>query len=171
MTRKGERLFAEGVNFLLFLILAFAHNTGFRPFTIGGANPFSVFALLIAFSMFATEWSSCFAGLFLGIFMDSGSANGSIFYTILFFLSALFVAVASRYIFNNNLRAAIVICLICSILLFGTRWLIFYGLNIGAAESIAFLFKSALPSAVYTTVFIIPFYYFERAIFKYLINQ
>lgn len=171
MSQKSERIFAESVNFLLFLILAFAHTTGFRPFAIASANPFSVFALLIAFSMFATEWSSCFAGLFLGIFMDSGSANGSIFYTIVFFLSALFVTVASRHIFNNNLRAAVFICLICCLFLFGTRWLIFYGLNLGAAESIAFLFKSALPSAVYTTVFIIPFYYFERAIFKYLINQ
>ena len=171
MTQKSEQIFGAGVNFLLFFILAFAHNTGFRPFSIVTANPFSVFALLIAFSMFATEWSSCFAGLFLGIFMDSGSANGSIFYTAVFFLSALFVTVASRHIFNNNLRAALILCLICSVLLFGVRWLIFYGLNLGAAESIAFLFKSALPSAVYTTVFIIPFYFFERAVFKHLINQ
>ncbi|MBQ6714104.1 MAG: rod shape-determining protein MreD [Clostridia bacterium] len=171
MTKKSERIFAQGVNFLLFLILAFAHNTGFHPFSIATANPFAVFALLIAFSMFATEWSSCFAGIFLGIFMDSGSANGSIFYTVLFFISALFVTVASRYIFNNNLRAAIVMCLICSLLLFGTRWLIFYGLHLGAAESITFLFKSALPSAVYTTVFIVPFYYFEKAIFQILDYQ
>ncbi|MBQ8202686.1 MAG: rod shape-determining protein MreD [Clostridia bacterium] len=171
MTAKGEKLFAIWVNFLIFVILAFAHNTGFRPFSIGSANPFSVFALLIAFSMFATEWSSCFTGLFLGIFMDSASANGSIFYTAVFFLAALFVSVTSRYFFNNNIRAAIVICLICSLLLFGTRWLIFYAFNMSVNDSMSFLLRSALPSAVYTTVFIIPFYYFERLLFKQLINQ
>ncbi len=171
MTSKKERIFTLSINFLLFLILAFAHNTGFRPFSIGNANPFSVFALLVAFSMFASEWSSCFAGLFLGMFMDAAASSGSIFNTIMFFITALFVSVTSRYFFNNNIRAAVVICLICSVLLFGVKWIIFYGFSLGVNESIAFLLKSALPSAVYTTVFIIPFYYFERMLFKYFINQ
>lgn len=171
MTSKKEKIFAQGVNFLLFIIIAFAHNTGFRPFSILNANPFAIFALLVAFSMFATEWSSCFTGLFLGMFIDSASSNGSVFHTILFFLTALFVSVTSRYFFNNNIKAAIVICLICSLFLFGTKWIIFYGFNLGANESISFLLKSALPSAVYTAIFIIPFYYFERMLFKYFINQ
>lgn len=171
MTKKSERIFAIGVNFLLFLILAFAHNTGFRPFSIGKANPFSVFALLIAFCMFASEWSSCFAGLFLGIFMDAVSANGSIFYTVAFFIVALFVTVSSRHLFNNNIRAAVVICLICSVVLFGARWLLFYAFNLPVNESMGFLLKASLPSAIYTTVFIIPFYYFERALFKYFIHR
>ncbi len=171
MATKRERIFALSINFLLFFILAFVHNTGFRPFSIGNANPFSVFALLIAFSMFATEWSSCFAGLFLGIFIDGASSNGSIFHTVIFFLAALFVSVTSRYLFNNNIKAAVVICLICSLFLFGTKWIIFYGFNLGVNESVTFLLKSALPSAVYTTVFILPFYYFEKALFKYFINQ
>ena len=50
-------------------------------------------------------------------------------------------------------------------------WLFFYGIGKGAEQSAYYLFRIAVPSAVYTAVFIFPFYYLERTLFEKFTNN
>lgn len=153
------------VNFLLFaLALLIQYNDSFTV-KIYSANPMLPLAVLISFSMFASEINSCFAGLIVGIFADSVSGMPVGFNTILFFIVGLAVSLMVRYLFNNNYRSAIMLCLICTGAYFIARWLI--GFAFGSLEtSLGYLMRFAVPSIVYTCVFAIPLYYLQKFLLK-----
>ena len=153
------------VNFLLFaLALLIQYNDSFT-IKIYSANPMLPLAVLISFSMFASEINSCFAGLIVGIFADSVSGMPVGFNTILFFIVGLAVSLMVRYLFNNNYRSAIMLCLICTGAYFIARWLIGFAFG-GLETSLGYLMRFAVPSIVYTCVFAIPLYYLQKFLLK-----
>lgn len=153
------------VNFLLLaLALLIQYNDSFTV-KIYSANPMLPLAVLISFSMFASEINSCFAGLIVGIFADSVSGMPVGFNTILFFIVGLAVSLMVRYLFNNNYRSAIMLCLICTGAYFIARWLIGFAFG-GLETSLGYLMRFAVPSIVYTCVFAIPLYYLQKFLLK-----
>ncbi len=163
---QKKSAFVTVVNILIFLLLMLFNSTDIISIAIGGANPFIPLSFLVAFCMFYEEIPSVLAGLLVGTLLDGFSATPMCFNSIVFMLIGLFTAVTVRYFFNNNIRSAIALCIICSLFYFTARWVFTYMFSASQAESLIYLFRYDFPSAVYTTVFIVPFYYLERLINK-----
>lgn len=152
------------LNFLLFFMLYIMHYCGIFNIAIIGANPLSPLALLVAVCMFCSEGTAAFAGFTIGIFMDAVSADSSFLYTATFLICGVGTSLIVHYYFNNNIRSAIALCLISCVFVFLARWLCFYCFGKSLTESLEYLLRFALPSVIYTAIFIIPFYYLERRI-------
>ena len=153
------------VNFLLFAIsLLIQYNDSFSV-KIYSANPMLPLAVLVSFSMFASEMSSCFIGLVIGIFADSVSGMPIGFNTVLFFVIGLAVSLMVKYLFNNNYRSALMLCLISAGAYFFARWLIGFAFG-GLQTSLEYIMRFALPSIAYTCVFAIPLYFLQKFLLK-----
>ena len=170
-TQKKGRLTVTLINFLIFSVFYIFHFSGNISLKIASAQPILCLSLLVAVSMFSSEWSSAFAGLVLGFFFDSVSSSSSVFNTVIMFIIGLGVSLITHYIFNNNILSAAALSVISSVIYFLLMWLLFYGIGKGAEQSAYYLFRIAVPSAVYTAVFIFPFYFLERALFKKFTNN
>ena len=165
MSDRKIKLPYIAVNFLLFVLaLLIQYNDSFTM-KIHSANPMLPLVVLVSFSMFASEMSSCFTGLIVGIFADSVSGMPVGFNTILFFIIGLAVSLMVRYLFNNNYRSAVMLCLICAGVYFLARWLIGFAFG-GLQTSLGYLMRFAVPSIVYTCVFAIPLYYLQKFLLK-----
>lgn len=166
MTSQKLSSFAAVFNFLIAAFLIITEFTGKPLLSVLGADPLLILSFCIAMSMFCSELTSAISGLIIGIFVDSASSGPAFFNTFFFMLICLAVSLTVHYYFNNNIRAAMALILICSILYFGIKWVFGHAFNGVINDSLQILLKNALPSALFTSVFIIPFYYLERAIFS-----
>ncbi len=154
------------LNFLILAVLFILHYT--KAFQIGSirANPITVIPFLVAFSMFNEEWAAAFTGMATGIFMDSSSAAAGGFHTVVLGLIGLAVSFIVHYLFNNNLRSAIALSLLAALFYFVLRWLFFHAIGGNTDDSIYYLMQYALPSVLYTSIFIFPFYYLQKKFYK-----
>lgn len=150
------------LNFLLFCLLFLLHYSGILTIRALHATPVLLLPCLVAFSMFCEEITATFAGFAAGIFMDSVSSGSSCFHTVVFLLIALFVSFTVHFLFNNNIRSAILLSLLATLIYYLLRWLIFYTLGGNVTDSLRYLLQFALPSVIYTNLFIVPFYYLQR---------
>lgn len=166
MNKPKSAVVPNIINFFLFALIFICRYSGLLSLKIYGIAPLTPLALLVAVSMFSGEWTAAFAGLITGIFMDSVSSNSSVLYTVTMFITALSVSLIIHYYFNNNIRSAIALCAIFCAFVFLARWIFFFCIGTTTAESLGYLMRIALPSALYTLVFIIPFYYLERRLYR-----
>ena len=159
------------VNLSLFAVLFIFHYSGLFTIDILGAKPIIPLSLLVAVCMFRSELSASLIGMILGFFMDSTSNHSSCFYTISFFLIGFSVAFTVHFFFNKNIRAALALSFIAGVLIFIARWA-FIHINIdGIVSSIDYLLRYALPSAVFTSLFVIPFYYIQKHLNKRILMR
>lgn len=154
------------LNFLLFCLLFLLHYSGIFTIRFLHATPLLLLPYLVAFSMFCEEIAAAFAGLATGIFMDSVTSGSSCFHTVVFLLIGLFVSFTVHFLFNNNIRSAVLLSLLATLVYYLLRWLIFYTIGQTVADSLRYLLQFALPSVIYTNLFIIPFYYLHRRFFR-----
>ncbi len=165
MVNRNIKISYIAVNFTLFaLALLLQYNDSFT-IKIATANPMLPLAVLISFSMFAGEISSALVGLTVGIFTDSAAGTPVGFNTILFFVIALAVSLTVRYLFNNNYRTAIVLCLLGTLLYFTARWLFSFAFG-GLETSLGYIMRFAIPSVVYTSFFAAPLYALQKFLLK-----
>jgi cell shape-determining protein MreD len=150
------------VNAAVFFAVIFFHTSEIADISIKTATPFILLPLITAYSIFAPFGYSLAAGLISGAFIDSVSSRAYCFNTIMLMLIATFVCMASSYLFNKNIKSAAVLALITSGAYFIFLWLFFYSGTGSMEDSVGFLLKYAFPSAVYSAVFIFPFYYLCR---------
>lgn len=155
------------VNLVLFGIFFIFHYSELFSIKILGASPILPLSLLVAVSMFSSEITASLSGLVLGFFMDSASSGSSLFYTITFFIVGFTVSFIVHFFFNKNIRSALALALIFSVFIFVCRWLFLYIPTEGWISSIEYLLRNAMPSAVYTAICIIPFYFIERRLSKH----
>ena len=154
-------------NAALFTVLILFHYSG-ASIKIMNANPISALALLVALIMFTSELGGVLTGVTVGIVIDSVAATPNGFNTVTLTLISFGAAIASHYLLNRNIKAAVTLCLICAALYFAARWLVTFAFAGDIAGSLTYLIRYAAPSAVYTTVFVIPFFYIERQLFSKL---
>lgn len=167
MQSRKNTFILFAVNALMFIVLILFHYSG-KGIKIMNANPFSPMALLVAFIMFSSEVSGVIAGIFIGIMLDSVAATPIGFNTVTFIIISFLATMAAHYLFNRNLRSAIALCLICAAGYFLARWLVGFAFSGDVAGSFNYLLRYAALSAVYTTVFVIPFFYIEKKLFSIL---
>lgn len=165
MKSRKKQFFIAFINAVLFTILILFHFSG-ASIKIGGANPFTVLALLVAVIIFSSEFTGVLTGALIGIILDSVTSTPVGFNTITLILISFLATLISHYIFNKNLKAALTLCLICAALYFSARWLVGFAFTGDIAGSFTYLLSYAATSAVYTTVFIIPFFYIEKHLFS-----
>lgn len=155
------------VNILLFFLVTIFYLSDIADISIGNATPMILLPLLTAFSWFSTTKKAAFTGFLVGGCIDSVAHDSYCFNTITFMLIGVFVCLAANNIFNKNGRAAMVMSLITSVVYFTLNWAFFHAFGTSVEESFAYLLRYAIPSAVYTAVFIIPFYYLYKLLEKY----
>lgn len=163
---SGKKTFLISlINAALFLVLILFHYSG-ASIKISGANPMSALALLVAVIMFSGELGGVLAGTVLGIVLDSVSSTPMGFNTVTLIIISFSATLVSHYLFNRNLKSAIALCLMCALFYFGARWLVGFAFAGDVEGSFEYLIRYAVPSAVYTTVFIVPFFFMEKYLFS-----
>lgn len=159
---KLKHPFITIINILIFFVSMLFYYTGVLPLTIKGITPLLILPILTAFSIFNSPVVSAVAGLLCGVFMDANALDSYCFNAIVLVIIGAFVAVSSNNLFNKNIFSAMVLSLITAALYFILQWAVFETNNTTIEDSLIYLLKYALPSAVYSAVFIIPFYYLYR---------
>ena len=162
MLRKKRHPLVFLANVCIFALVIIFHTSEIADISIYNASPMLILPLLTAFSFFADLKQCVIAGLICGAFIDSVSQGAYCFNTIVLMLLSVFVYLAANNLFNKNIRAAMVLSLITAAIYYILLWLFFYCIGAGMQNNLGFLLKYALPSAVYSAVFIFPFYYLYR---------
>lgn len=170
MRRDRDKYIAFGVNLLVFSVLFIGHYCFGDLFAIGASKPIAFLAMFTAFSMFHDELPCALTGLAVGICMDGVTGETVCFNSIILILIGVTTSLISKHLFNRNIRSAFVLSLLGNLVYFGTRWLIFYAFDSTVISAFTYLLDYAIPSAVYTAVFIIPFFYLERTFYKKIVS-
>ncbi len=132
---------------------------------IGEAMPLLIIPALVALCIFYKEWIGFFYGLFVGFLLDSVTVGSNFLSTFSVMVIAVFAGLMASYVININLKAALVLSLICSLLYYFSNW--FFLIALSAEQyKLYYLLKISLPGAVYTSVFIIPFFYLFKWFYK-----
>ena len=149
-------------NLLIFFFAIIFYYTNIFNFTIKGITPLLVLPILTAFSMFRSPLAGAITGTLCGILMDSNMIDAFCFNAILLLLIGTFVSLCSNNLFNRNIKSAFVLSLISCTLYYVCLWLFFHTGNVSLNDNFIYLLNYALPSALYSSVFIIPFYYIYK---------
>lgn len=157
-------------NILIFFFVIIFTISGNINITIKHATPLILIPLITAFAFFNSVGKSVFASIIAGACLDSIQIDSYCFNTIAFLILGVLVYLISNNLFNKNFQSAVTLCLIVSLLYFIAKWGIYFTVGLTMKDSSTYLLSYALPSAVYTTAFIFPFYYLYKY-FDKLKNQ
>ncbi len=146
-------------DFLIFFAVIILFGSGIINLDIKTAHPFVVLSLLVAFSCFASGFSSCiFAGIVTGACVDSIAADSYCFNTLALMLLAVGAYLLSNNVFNKNLKATLALCFLLSLVYYLIHWLVFIAFSLDFRENLEYLLQHVFPSCLYTAVFCIPFF-------------
>ena len=162
MLYKKSHPFIALITFILFFLFIIQSSADSLNFSFKGIIPFILLPLLTAYSIFGNVKPCAIVGFVVGACVDSVANECFAFNTIVLMLTAVFVCLAANNLFNKNIYAAVVLSLITSISYFALNWLIFHALGSTVKEVLEFLLRFSLPAALYTSVFIIPFFYLYK---------
>ena len=158
---KGLPIKEAVVALLIFLFT----SSGIITLKIAEAMPFLLLPFVICVAMYKGEVIGLFFGLFCGILADIGFVNDTVFNTVFLSVTGFLIAVLVKYYFNRNLPALIVMTIIVSFLYYGIKWL--FGCYFPDVQGkMYFLLNISLPSAFYTSLFSLPFYFLEKYLTK-----
>lgn len=169
MQTKKRHPIINLTSFLLFFLTFIISFTDIINISIKNAEPFIFLPLLTAFSMFGGVGASAAVGFVAGIFIDSCASGAVCFNALILMLSAAAVSLFSERLFNRNIRSAVMLCVIVSLVYFLLRWAVFYAFGSGSQDNLTYLLSYAFPSMLYTDVFIFPFYFIYRHFYR-LVN-
>lgn len=155
-----------GIRILCFVMFFFSltlfGGSGFS-LTLWGISPILVLSLLTVFSSHSSVTATVIVSLVCGIVTDSVSTEGYCFNTIAFLILGLSANLLAEYVFNRNLKATVTLCFILTLIYYLAYWVIFSAFVLSSSESMRYLLQWCLPSALYTALLTIPFYFiFEK---------
>lgn len=154
------------INVLLFFVLIILYSADTVNISIKNATPMLLLPLITAFSSFSDIKFSAIAGLVTGICLDSISSSTFCFNAVVIMLLSVAVYLLSNNVFNKNILAVATMSLIVCVTYFVIYWLVFCLFTLNIKDSISYLFGRSIPSAVYSAVFIFPFYYLYRYFYR-----
>ena len=166
MLKKERHIGIFFINLAIFILLLLLHFSGITNIKISGASLMLVLPMLTAFSMFFDELYAAFTGLAVGICMDAFTSGTYCFNALSLMLLGLAVSFTAHYLFNRNIRSALVLSFFYCAVYYFFRWLCFYAFDSGVEDSFIYLFRYGFPSAVYSALFVVPFYFLERFFYK-----
>lgn len=154
MNKQNTSFLPVVVYAVIFFVFYIFTYTDILPLTIGNASAQLLISAVVAVAIFYGEWTGFVVGMIAGIFADSVAANTVCFNMIALMLIGFTVGLIINRYFNRNIFSAIILCATSSIIYFFMHWLIFFAFNSFQGVWQYFFFYS-LPSAVYSTVFIL----------------
>lgn len=165
MKKNRGRYLAFLINIILIILLYTVRYSGLMTLAIGQAIPITLIPFVVAVSLFYGEWYGAAAGFFAGALMDTSMSGSSCFNTLAVMLLGLLGGFLSSYYMNKNIRSAACLSLGSAFLYLFARQTFFYsfkGITVGAEYYSSYF----IPTVIYTAVFIIPFYFIEKALKK-----
>lgn len=151
------------IKVLIFIFVLLFYYADIFTFSIKGITPLIILPIIIAYSMFHSPIRSVLVATACGIFMDACVVGAFCFNAMILLLISAFVSVSSNNIFNKNIQSASMLSLIGCGFYFILLWICFHNNNVTLNDSLIYLLKYAFPTAVFSAIFIVPFYY----LFKY----
>ena len=148
---------------MFFLSLTLFGGSGIS-LAISGVSPVLVLSLLIPFCSYNRISTCVLVGILCGAVVDSTSADSYCFNTIAFLVLVVLAYLLASSVFNRNLKAGIVLCLILTLVYYLFYWLIFIAFSLNFGDNLRYLLQYAVPSSVYTAVLSAPFYFIFKAI-------
>ncbi len=140
-------------------------------FKIGQAVPLLLLPVVISIGCFFKEWTGFWYGLLCGIAVDTVASGTFVFNTLALMLIGLASGLVFHYILNRNIKAFAIFGTALTFLYYIMRWVFLVYLRKDPSAGII-LMEYIIPSAIYTSVFGIPFFYFIRKIAKkYLLQK
>ena len=164
MTRKNAGLIVGFLNFIIFGISIICQTSGFVDISIKNATPVILVPLITAYSVNSSVGLCSIVGFLTGACMDSLTKGAYCFNTITFICLATGVCLATNNLFNKNLKGVAALSAITAVIYHLSYFVVFHLLKYPIADSLGFLVRYVFPSALYSAVFIFPFYY----LYKYL---
>lgn len=149
-----------GLFFLFFLIT----YTDILDISIANASPMPLIPLIVTVGFYYGEWLGFSAGIICGIFVDAVTPHSVCFNTIFLLLVGCLTGALVKHLLNKNVFSAAVISLVSCILYFILK--LIFCIKIARGETYTYLLLYALPSAVYSAIFLVPFFYLGRLIKK-----
>ena len=156
MLYKKSHPILSVITFLLFFAVIILGSVKELSLTVKGITPFVLLPLLTAYSVFGNVKKAALAGFLAGA--DSVASGTYCFNTIALLLIGAVVCLAANNLFNKNIRAATVLSLFTAVIYFFFHWIFFHAFGSTTQSSLEYLLSYSLPSAIYTSVFIFPFY-------------
>ena len=150
-----------GVLLLLFYILQVTP----RLFEIGGVKPVLVLPLAIAIAMHEGEFTGGIYGAFAGLLCDMGGFSLFGFNGFIFCFAAICAGLLIIYMMQCNVGGCMLFVLVAMMLRGSIGYMFAYGIWEYDNAWRVFMIQT-MPTAVYTTVAVIPIYYILRAIFS-----
>ncbi len=147
---------------LIFFLSILFFYTDSLNISIKGISPLLILPILTAYSLFHSPLRCALVGLACGILMDSNMIGSFCFNAIALLCIGVFVSVSSNTLFNKNIQSATVLSLITSSLYYIFQWIFFHTANVSISDNFSYLLNHAFPSAIFTAVFIFPFYYLYK---------
>ncbi len=160
MNTKRRRFISVFINILL-LLSVFLMHYGRITLAIGEAVPVILIPLALSIAVCHSENTGLLAGFFAGALMDSAAADTSLFNTVFMVIGCAVCGILSARFFNRNLKAVICLSAGLSFGYFFAKYLIFFAFN-SIAASYDYFVGYLIPSAVYTALWIIPFYFLQK---------
>ena len=147
---------------MFFLSLTLFGGSGFS-LALWGVSPILVLSLLTVYASHSSVTLTVTVSIICGIVTDSVSTEGYCFNTIAFLILGLLANLLVEHVFNRNLRATITLCLILTLVYYLAYWVVFSAFVLAASESMRYILQWCFPSAIYTALLTIPFYFiFEK---------
>ena len=166
MSLRVKKVIIASVNVLFFMILLLLQYSPYPSLNIGNASPMLTLSFVIAVSMFCSELNASLIGMAAGIFTDTSSSTSFGFNSLVFFIIAFLTSFLIHYLFNNNVRAASALAASSSFIYFVLRWFFFDAITHSVRDSFTYLYKIALPSALYTAIVSVLIFLLKKLINK-----
>lgn len=161
MNKSKKKFVAIYVNLLLIFILHFLRASGLLSLAVFGVSPIILLPLVVSIAMFFGEWRGATAGFLVGLLMDSLSMGSSIFNSLCIMAIGLLCGIAANFYLNKNIKSAFALSASASFAYYFLKFLFLSIFVDGRVDGKLFA-DFLLPGVVYTSIFIIPFYFLER---------
>lgn len=160
-----------GILGFICLAVFFLQRTPFLDLSISTATPVLLVPMVVVIACFLKEWTGFWFGFASGVALDVFSADSRIFNTVVLMLIGTLSGLLFHFLFNRNIKSAIIGGFIFSFLYVFLRW-IFLTVFLGDGSMFLMLVKYEIPSAVYTALFVIPIFYIVKKLCKrYIIHN
>ena len=147
---------------MFFLSLTLFGGSGIS-LAVSGVAPVLVLSILFPFCAFNDVTMSAVVGFLCGAMLDGTSANTYCFNTVALLVLTVTASLLAHSVFNRNLKASVILCLLLTIIYFIFNWLLFIAFSLNSSGNLKYFLQLALPSSLYTAVLSTPFYFIFKA--------
>ncbi len=123
--------------------------------------PLPLIPLVVCIAAFNSEVTGFICGLCAGILMDIISPTVDGFNAIALLVIGLACGLLTEFLLNDRLLTTALMCVCACALYYFAYWMIVI-MPHGYAHAGLYLVRFSLPQLVYSSVFVVPFYYFAR---------